>query len=265
MIRERSCFVKKLWFVLFRNRQVTLSYLIGGNDSEVESFPHASPSVGSSGLMLHDWPIFQTICTEDLDPSLKTFKILLSMVSNYSNDGLPLPSFVTTSVIFCFDEMQCDIIEEAVKWPFRQELHDVLERIPIAHRLPQLKITQKHPLIGGGTSLQILKCENIFSNSLRFENFVLEFIHSYEKYHKTVSTFKRKDDAKTIASHDEFHKLCHRHVAKLISRMSYLVHSNEATERHQLWNSLAPGDFGDDEKECFYRSIKTVGMAKMVS
>lgn len=93
--------------------------------------------------------------------------------------------------------------------------------------------------------------EEIFSDSLRPEHFMLKLIHSYDKYHNTISTFKRIDDAKTIASHDESQGICHRHVDQRISRMTYLVHSNEATERHQLWNSLAPGEFGDNEKESF--------------
>lgn len=227
---------QRLWKVLLLNRQNTLSHF------KRERTKIKDPSTESK-FEPHQWLLFQTACTKDFDPFLKSFKILLLVDGLSVLDRVKLKS--DAPPIFCFDEIQCELTDESV--PLRageyrvmyrgrvpRTLDDIMEEIP---RGSQGKFTNtKSPFIGAGSSLQFLRCKDILSNnSSRLAS--PDLWSNINHVGVTVI-----DNLPTIANDCDFHELFHRYLGKLTSRMGYLYHLGRATERHKLWDLFATED-----------------------
>jgi len=262
---------RELWRVLFENRDITLLYF----QSESETFSALQDCWGFKGdssvsrtpifdddragkLTPHDWLLFQTLCTESFDPFLQTFKILL-LIDTWSN----ISADVRVPTIFCLDEMQCEISDVDVGWPSHQPLDDFFGQMPIEQKNLQ---DYRHHFIGSGTSLQILKCKAIVSKHYALSGALEADAPEGQSlsYPNAKSGFKIVDNLMEIDNDDKFHKLCHRHVDKLISRIGYLVSLAEATDDCSLWKLLTPGA-DEAQKQNVYYSVKALLGAKVRS
>jgi hypothetical protein len=225
-----------LWRCLFGNRQTTLRHFLNCMLNQ------------KGGYTAHDWLVFQTICSGDFDPFLKTFKIsaILQCAPIFEH-----PEWSAEVYAFCLDEMQCEIPESRIEMQ-DGPMHRLLEEIPRAALDRRNPLIQQHAFIGSGTSLKIFECNNILSGYLRQE---AESIRGLDEAARKIPEIVPIGNLKTISKGEEFHSLFHRHIRKLISRMGYLFHVEKTTERYKLWRLLAPGD-SDQAKESFYKYIR---------
>jgi hypothetical protein len=224
---ENAYLESELWTVLFRNRQITLHFFLKALGNLNPSDPAAS------------WLIFQTMCSEGFDPFLEGFQILLlfeGIKYGAENGGLPDTSHL--HVVFCLDEMQCEMVDGETTQP----LDSFLNSIPV--QSDETTLTNQ-PLIGAGTSLQYQKCANIIGGQRRW----------LVEHSGPTAEVKPITDLKKILTDADFHDLCHRHVDKITERMVYLMALGAATTLHSLWNVLAPGETAA-KKERFYKLVR---------
>lgn len=223
-----------VWTRLFHNRQNTFRLFLS-----------------KEPIKCQEWLLFQTVCTDNFDPFLDTFQILL-LIDDWRQCIPKVPSISPSPIknmLICLVEAQCELSDEIDdgKHPSFNEL--------IAHVYKGKQGAIDLQLVAAGTSLQLKRFKNVL------EDFVMQSIapspgfvdpisgDKYERYRSEVLHIST-----SITGDAEFKTLLRHHIHRLVSKMDYLRKIKEAANQYELWEIFAI-ESPQMIKETFFKKV----------